>query len=352
MSRRRLLATLAAALLVAASPAPLRAQADSTLNEGIRFYSNMEFERARDRFQQLFSTSFPFVVSDSQRVTAYKYLGAALATLEQPDSALLYFRAAIERDPFVDLDVRTFSPAERAAFTEAKRRLFRVAVRPVAADTIDPRSASIRLTIFTTHSGTVSVEVSSLTEELRFPLVQQQVVDGLLPLQWNGAMQGNQLIPTGSYELIVSGRSNSLQRVDTARVLFDVTQMYETLEDTLRSIGPADLLPERYPHSAAVRGLVYGLGVAATAFILPKAIGNGDLGTPGLPGAAVALVGAMGGGLAYNARTKHPEIPANVARNERVRADRDRRNAAIMTRNQERLARTQLFFTPAASLVR
>ena len=351
MSGRRPLAALAAALLLAATPALLRAQADVTLAEGIRFYRSLEVERARDRFLQVLSPGFPFVVSDSQRVTAYKYLGAALATLEQQDSSLVYFRAAIERDPFVDLDPQTFSEQERNVFAEAKRRVFRVGVRAIPLDTIDPRSEAVRLSVLTTHSGTVTVEVNSLVEDLRFPLYQG-VVDGVRDLQWNGAMPGGRLVPQGSYELVVSARSGTVQRSDSARVSFDVAQLFETLEDTLRSIGPADLLPEAYPRSAAIRGLAYGLGIGVAAFVVPKIVGSGPLGTSGLPTVIVALSGAMGGGLAYSTRTRHPEIPANVTRNERVRTERDRRNAAIVTRNTDRLARTQLVFTPAASLVR
>jgi len=345
------LAALAAAILLAASPTPLRAQADVTLTEGIRFYSNLEVERARDRFLQVLSPGFPFVVSDSQRVVAYKYLGAALATLEQRDSAMTYFRAAIERDAFVDLDPQTFTEAERNVFAEAKRLVFKVGARSVALDTIDPRSQAIRLSVLTTHSGTVAVEVSSLTEDLRFQLFQG-VVDGVRDLQWNGARPGGGLVPQGSYELVVSAQSGSIQRGDSMRVGFDVTHLFETLEDTLRSLGPADLLPERHPRSAAVRGLAYGFGVAVAAFLVPRVVGSGDLGSSGLPTAVVALAGAASGGLAYSNRTSHPEIPANVARNERVRAERDRRNAAIVSRNDARLAETRLVFTPAASLVR
>jgi len=348
---RGALASLAAALLVAASPALARAQADVTLTEGIGFYRNLEVERARDRFLQVLSPGFPFVVSDSQRVVAYKYLGAALATLEQRDSAMTYFRAAIERDAFVDLDPQTFTEAERNIFAEAKRTTFRVGIRPIALDTIDPRSQAIRVSLFTTHSGTVTVEVRSLTSDTVFQLFQG-VVDGVRDLQWNGARPAGGLVAQGSWELVATGQSGSVSRGDSTRVPFDVTHLYDTLEDTLRALTAADSLPERYPRSAAVRGLVYGLGVAVAAFVVPRVVASGDLGHSGLPSAIVALAGAASGGLAYSNRTSHPEIPENVARNTRVTAERASRNAAIVARNDERLARTMLLFTPAASLVR
>src|SRR5207237_515973 len=79
------------------------------------------------------SPNWPFEVTREQRVEAYKYLGACLTLAGKRDSAVLFFRAAIERDPFTELDPNLFTPAQLATFGEAQRRTFAVAVRPVAS---------------------------------------------------------------------------------------------------------------------------------------------------------------------------------------------------------------------------
>ena len=112
----RLKLLLALALL---APAPLFAQADEQLRRAIQRYENLEIEQARAIFQQVISPSSPFPVTEAQRVVAYKYLGATMATLGIRDTAELYFMAAIGRDPLVDLDPRSFSEQERQVFLAA-----------------------------------------------------------------------------------------------------------------------------------------------------------------------------------------------------------------------------------------
>src|SRR5207247_2292682 len=83
----------------------------------------LEVERALPLLRQIISPNWPFEVTRDQRVDAYKYLGACLAVAGKRDSAVLYFRAAIERDPFTDLDPSLFTPAQLATFGEARRRI-------------------------------------------------------------------------------------------------------------------------------------------------------------------------------------------------------------------------------------
>src|ERR1041385_9272252 len=79
------------------------------------------------------------------------YLGACLALAGKRDSAVLYFRAAIERDPFTDLDPTQFTPAQLATFAEARRRTLAVAVRPVQPARVDPRTARVTFIVVATH---------------------------------------------------------------------------------------------------------------------------------------------------------------------------------------------------------
>ena len=132
---------LALTLVVAASPAA-RAQTETgdLLHQAEQLYEQLEIERAVALLRQIVSPSWSHEITQEQRVAAYTYLGAALALMGVRDSALLYFRGAIERDPFADLDAQRFTPAQLTLFQQARRLTFAVAARPVAATRVDPRT--------------------------------------------------------------------------------------------------------------------------------------------------------------------------------------------------------------------
>ena len=197
-----------------------------------------------------------------QRITAYLYLGATFVSLNQPDSAVVYYRAAVERDPFADLDPRTFTEAERQVFADARQRAFNVGVRPIEATEIDPRGETIVIEAVSTHDAELRIEVSHTRRQLRFPIFEGEN-DGLRQVPWSGALPDGALVPPGTYRLIVTGGSLLLRgRIDSASVLFDVRHQFEPLEDTLRSLAPDELLPVRRPSSTARNELLIGLGVA------------------------------------------------------------------------------------------
>jgi len=331
-------------------PARLSAQADEQLRQAIRRYENLEIEQARVLFQQVISPSSPFPVSESQRVTAYKYLGATLASIGQRDSAITFFVAAIQRDPLVDLDPRAFSEQERLVFAQAKRRVFRIGMRPVQRDTLDPRTDRLNITIATTHLGQVHVELASTDTDARIVLFDGDV-DGARDIPFNGLIPGlGGFVPPGIYELFVIAQSRSIASGrDSAGTLIDIQHQVEPLEDTLATLSPAQLLPERYPSSAATRNLLIGASVAAGALIAGQLVANADLEAPSVYASGVAVVGLAGGLYAFLYRRQHPEIPANMAENLRRQAAREQRNQEIMQRNGERIAATRIVVRPLGS---
>jgi hypothetical protein len=342
---RRLL-LLAACLL----PSRLHAQADEQLRQAIRRFENLETEQARVLFQQVISPSSPFPVSEAQRVTAYKYLGATLASLGQRDSAVTFFVAAIQRDPLVDLDPRSFGEQERTVFAEAKRRVFRVGVRPVPRDTLDPRSERLNLTIATTHLGQVHVELASTDTDARIVLFDGDV-DGARDIPFNGLVPGEGgFVPTGIYELVVVGQSRSLSSGrDSTGSLIEIQHQVAPLEDTLATLAAGQLLPERFPPSAATRSLLVGAGVAVGAILAGQIVADSKLGAPGIHATGITVAGLGAGLYAYLYRRQHPEIPANVAENQRRQAARTQRNQAITQRNRERIAATKIVVRPLGS---
>ena len=347
---RRLLA-LCALLACAAAPRVARAQANTAerLAAAVRLYEDLQVERAVVMLRQVISPSSPYEVSREQRVQAYKYLGAALALLGQRDSAVVYLRAAVERDPFVDMDAQSFSPGEREALAVARSMTFAVAARPVAPAAMDPRTERLTFTALSTHGADLHVAIRPAGNGAAgSATLLDGESDGMRELAWSGVVDDGRLVPPGRYELFVRGRSRQTTQVDSARVWFDVRHDRPTLEDTLPALGPADLLPERHSPAVARKDLLRGVGVAAAALVTQSLVSDRRLGSSGSHASGVAIVGIGAGVVSYIARQRRSDIPANVVANRQRQAERAKRNAEIAARNAERLAQTRLVVAPAA----
>jgi len=344
---------LGVALLVAsgsARPAVAQGNTDETLRRAIRLYEDLQVERALAMFRDVISPSTPFVVSTEQRVTAYKYLGAAHATLGQPDSASVYFRAAIERDPFVDLDGQEFTAREREVFAQAKQRTFAVAIRPIVRTRIDPRTEHVVFEVLTTHGALLRADVRAASGETS--RIFESENDGVRDVPWNGVLASGRLAPPGTYELIIRGESRLIpSRADSARLFFTVEHDRPPLDDTLPDLGPTDLLPERYRSSAATLELVKGLGIGAAAIAIPTVLGRQEFAGPSRGIAAtVSAAGITVGILSFRWRREHADLEPNVAENARRRADRAQRNAEIKRQNETKVSMTALVISPAAGV--
>src|SRR3989449_10503146 len=263
--------------LVVAAPSPVRAQTETAdlLRQAQELYERLEIERALPLLRQIVSPSWPHEITKEQRVQAYTYLGASLVLTGVRDSALLYFRGAIERDPFTDLDAQRFTPAQVALFRQARRLTFAVAARPVAAVRIDPRTERATFTVVTTHRASLRVELRPTDEKSAIELFHD-INDGMREVRWDGLLPDGRLAPPGRYELGVVGRSQLLARSDSMRVYFTVAHETAPLEDTLPDLAPAQLLPERLRVAAGRNDLVKGLAVAAGALAASSVAANGD----------------------------------------------------------------------------
>jgi hypothetical protein len=348
---RKLIArtVLAAGFVLLCAPGTLLAQADEQLRQAIRRYENLEIDRARTLFEQVISPTTPFPVTEGQRVVAYKYLGATLVTLGKTDSAIIYYKAALGRDPLVDLDPRSFSEQERQVFQTAKGQLFRLGLRPIPRDTIDPRTEHVNITVATTHSGTVRLELVSTFSDARYILFEG-TVEGPRDISFNGLTRTGGFIPPGAYDLVVLGESGSRANAsDSTSTLVDIAWDRAALADTLASFGRTDTLPTRQPSSVATRDLVYGVAIAAGAILSSKIIGQSDLEGRGALSAGVAVLGAGGGVFAFLHRRKHPEIPANMAENMARQQRRSALNQRIMADNIARISATKIIIRPLGS---
>jgi len=333
--------------LGAARILPAQGSTEELLGQAHQFYERLEVERALPLLRQIVSPNWPFEVTREQRVEAYKYLGACLTLAGKRDSAVLYFRAAIERDPFTELDPNLFTPAQLATFGEAQRRTFAVAARPVEPARVDPRTARVTFTIVATHAALVDVKLSAVGSGPGLALFQS-TMDGVREVTWDGLLADRRLAPQGRYALAVVGRSRLTGTSDSARVYFDLRHEVAPLEDTLPALDQRALLPERISPEAARRDVAKGLGVTAAALLIAGAA-NEDLGAGEREGAVVvAATAAVTGVVAFLVGRRHGAIPQNIVANARRRAERDSANASVRGRNADRIAATVLLVSPAA----
>lgn len=319
------------------------------LQQARQLYERLEIERALPILRQVVSPEWPLEVTTAQRVEAYKYLGAALALRGQRDSAVLYFRAALERDPFADLDPAQFTPAQAAAFAAARRLTFSVGARPIPEARIDPRMGRLTVTVVTTHAATLRATMRALGGS-DYVVLYDGPNDGVREIGWNGLISDGRLAPPGRYDLSLVGRSQIRAQADSLRVYLDLRYEVESLEDTLQALGPGELLPERHSESVAGRDLLKGLGVALGALAVGGLLADDRLGT-GSEGRVMAGAATATGVAAFFYRRAHRENPQNVARNATRRVARDSANALIRRRNADRIARTLLLITPATGSV-
>jgi len=347
-----------AALLLVLVPLArsLTAQSNTAemLQRAIRLYEEVEIEQSLVILRQIISPQSPYVVSPEQRVEAYKYLGAALALQAGPakrDSAITFFRAALERDPFTDLDPRTFSPIQVQVFSTARARTFAVGLKPSATDTLDPRTERLRLRALTSHRGQLRLELRSGGVVRR--VIYEGANEGLREIDWDALLADGRLVPPGRYEIVALGASHLITRPDTlrdsTRVFVELRHLHDPLADTLAVLGGADLLPEQHPASAAATDLLKGVAAAGGAILMQTVLSSGELGRSST-GSVVAATGVGVGVIAFFARQRNRTIPVNIAENARRQTAREQRNTAIVAGNAEILRETRLIVLPAAGV--
>ncbi|HWE41314.1 MAG TPA: tetratricopeptide repeat protein [Gemmatimonadaceae bacterium] len=346
---RHILMSCLAIVALALSTAPRRASAQGStaesLEQATKLYEDLQVERALVLLRQVISPSSPFEVSREQRVQAYTYLGASLAILGMRDSSIAYFRAALERDPFTDLDPSRFTEGERSAFGEARRRTLAVAARPLLPRRIDPRTDAIPMVIVSTHDAEVHAEVVAAGDISGVP-VFDRVSEGVREISWNARLADGRIAPPGRYWLVVRAR-DSTGLTDSSSVAFELAHDVPALEDSLPALAAAELLAERWPRSSAYRQLAKGVAFAAGGLAV-SALGNAKLRGDGRSLAGGIAVAGIAAGIAGAVdRWRHPVNDAAVEANQRRRDALAARNAAIASRNAARLALLRIVVIPS-----
>lgn len=332
-------------------PATRLAGQDSSaarLERARALYERLEVERAVALLRGLVSPSWPYPIAASQRALAYTYLGAATALAGRTDSAVALFRDALTLDPFTDLDPQVFTPVQVGALARARGQVFAVAVRPMAAHRVDPRTERVRFTFVTTQAASLHAQLRR--GDSAFTIFEAGA-GGLGEIVWDGLGPDGRLAPPGRYELRIVAASRVESRTDSARAFFDLGYDRPALEDTLPDLGPAALLPEQIAGRVALGEIGKGLAVGGGAVVVSLLVTNGDLGRDAAERPAVVAGAALiAGVVAFIERNRNRTIPANVTENNRRRDARHATNAAIGARNAARIAATILTIAPAAGV--
>jgi hypothetical protein len=338
-------AVVVAVLCALAGPAAAQDPTAAELRQARALYDRLELERAVRVLRGIVAPNRSAPVGAAQHVEALQYLGASLVLLGQPDSAVRYFRLALERDPFLDLSSDEFTPAQVGALSRARRETFAMATRPVTGARVDPRTERIRFPFATTHAADVRAELRRQDTVLTVFEVSSQ---GPGELVWDG-LAAARLAPPGRYELRVRATSRLQSRTDSASTYFDLRHELEPLEDTLAPL--ADLLPERTGAATGLSELGKGAAVAAGVVAIAGPMSSGALGrgSEGQP-VLVAGVALAAGIVAFIAQRRVRDIPDNIRANEERRSVWRARQDSIRARNAQRVAATALVIAPAAGV--
>ena len=348
MSLIKRIALALLALLLLVLPVAVRAQTEENLRRAIDMYTAFNIEGARPILLSIISPSYLLSVSTEQKVRAFKYLGASYAVLDKPDSAITFFMAALDHDPFTDLDPREFSASELGAFNLAKQRIFKIAIKPVQPQRLDT-TYSFRLV--TTHRANLMVELIQQNDTNRKEVLFQGETDGPREIRWSGLLRSGVRADSSIYELRGIGNSRVQSGSSGAdRQLFRIEYVFEPLEDTLPSIPPSELLPDQYKASAPWFDLAKGGALVAAAMVLPTMLTN-DVKWKPHAGAAITL-GVASAAISFSYRRSHRDIPENVRENNRRQQQRALFNRGVSERNEARKTAMILLICPVTGCPR
>ena len=355
-----------ALLLAAALPAAAQQSVAEQLQTAKEAYEKSNTELAKNLFATIIASRQQ--VTPEQRVTAYKYLGAYWALQSSPgarDSANSFFLAAIDFDPFTDLDRKIFAADEQNAFARARAAIFKVGIQPIEPKALDPTSSnpdSSRYTfrVVSTRQARMVATIVNLADPNKSEVIGQMGnSEGVRDIVWGGLVN-NVRADTGLYELRLEADDNVRQGTPrvTERQRFRIDHVHAKLEDSLPpfrdvNLGGTDTLRSRYsgakPYGEGARGAFLATMAGALPFVALASAQRQNMsqwGTHLGVGIALGVVGGIGG---YTYATKHRDDARAVAENARRRDERARFNAGVAARNRARLDKTILIIRPLTS---
>jgi hypothetical protein len=343
-----------ACLVLSASSARAQTSVADQLARAIDAYRTSRVEEAKAAFASIIASRQQ--VTNEQRVTAYKYLGAYWALQSSPgarDSATSFFLAAIDLDPFVELDRNIFAADEQQAFALAKRATPKIGIAPIEPKALDPSNPDSARYVFRVVS-TRTARLTATIVKLNDPANTQEVIatigqgEGVRDIPWNGLIN-NARADSGLYEFRLEAEDAARAGTTTReRQRFLVQHVTARLEDTLPAFVAADTLRSEHssarPYGEGARGAFIAVVAGAVPLVVLSQKKNmSQWGSHLGVGIALGVVGGIGG---YTYASKNPKDARADAENARRRDARAKFNAEVMARNRARLDRTILVIRP------
>lgn len=343
---RAIFVRFALAFACAASSVEAQARAGSLVNqvlsEARRAMDDLNYRQAIARALSVVSSP---AASRSERVEALMIAAAAYypgdeASLQRPDSAMVYLRQLVRLSPdqripdaigWAGLD-SLLERTRRTTFaaTAAPRAEYRLTGgEPVAGIRVLAASrARFRLQVERERPARTVVVLDSTALEQE-AILRLRLLDG-----------DRRLVPDGEWTLVVTATDSV--RSDSIRLRYPVTVSGSalTLDPVPAALDSAKFVPE---WAAPRRGMHVGIGIAMAAVTVGLATGvSGEEPVASASGAdvrAFAVAAGIVGGAVYAAlRDPGRPLPANAAQNQRLVEDFRRQVAGIQEENARRRA--------------
>ncbi len=328
-------ATLAGVLLARSAPA----QTVDLVGRGVRAYENVELAAAATLLRRALAES----LSTADEVRALTYLGATevFAGSRRRDVAVSVFRRLLLVDPRQRPDPLVFPPQVLRVFEETRHSTKAVLVTIPADTGFTPGVAdeAFVAALYATSFHEIEVRVAREDGSLVRTLYAGSVGDSL-QVRWDGLdMEGAQ-IASGRYVLSVASRASPAGRI--VRLVQVPLHAELVAPDTLAPLLPMPdslLRSERSSVGIGFASLAAGLLAGGAVLALPSVIADGTKPSQArfVVAGAVSIAGIVGL-VTQPGRVRRRNIAANQA----VRAEWQRRREERMAENARRRAAVRL----------
>lgn len=329
---------LALGIAVGLPDSALSQSASELMAQGVAAYEDFDFPAAARLLERSLALGAPNDLSHGERLRALTYLGAAEHFSQHRSEAAGHFRSAVLLDTRYRPDSLFFPPEIIRLYDEALQTTKAVFVEVERVSAFIAGEGSLKATIVPSSFHEITVTIARSNGNIVRQLYAGPIREGL-SVEWDGRGADRQPVSSGTYRLDVASRVTSDEVLRRFRVPLDVTA---SPADTLRHTNaPPDslLAPERESGPKRVGPLVAGVALGAWAVMLPDLAGGDDAsGTRYFVGAALSAASIYG----FLRSGRGAPIPANVAANERMRAQWRERSAQIAADNARRRQAVEL----------
>jgi len=319
---------------------------DAVLSQAVVSYQNLDYAASSDLLRRTLAR--PGLTSDQQE-QALSYLGASEFFLGHHDAAVAAFRQMVTLDPRGRLDALTFPPEVQRIYDEARRstKSVSVDVPPGESELVFGRS-SLPIRLFASSYQDVAVGIMSESGKALYWIYQGPVADSV-DLAWDGKDASHNPLASGSYTLRVATRSPAGRVIRSLDIPLKVSLQ---ISDTLalpRPPGPSQFLPER-TRFPLIRSAAIGLALGALTVALPAAVDapTPKMEAPILVGSAIGISGLV----AFALHPKGEPIEKNIAYNQRLKDEWQRRVDEIKQNNGARRSDVRLLVRTGQPVVR